>query len=138
MDGCCIFPPPFTTKNYQVLCVSKLDGVMFVDHWFPENEGCAALADKFASDSEENDYFINKVIDNYLVTAIHNFKISQGKKLKALILSAKEEWMITSNERRQAELYLGRLPFHEELKRSCGEFYSTLKSTCGFCPTKHN
>jgi hypothetical protein len=43
--------------------------------------------------------------------------------------------MITGNECWKAELYLGRLPFHEELKRSCGEFYSTFRSTCGFCPT---
>jgi hypothetical protein len=44
-----------------------------------ENEGCVTLADKFASDSEANDYFINKVIDNYLVTAIQNLKKVKGK-----------------------------------------------------------
>ena len=29
------FPPPFTTKNYQVLHVSKLDGVISINHWYP-------------------------------------------------------------------------------------------------------
>jgi hypothetical protein len=28
------FLPPFTSNNYQVLCISKLDGVMFVSNGF--------------------------------------------------------------------------------------------------------
>jgi hypothetical protein len=40
------------------------------------------------------------------------------------------------NERQWAELYLGGLKFDEELKRSCGEIYSSLKSIWGFSPVK--
>jgi hypothetical protein len=29
------FPAPFTTKHYQVLCVSRLDGVILFNHWYP-------------------------------------------------------------------------------------------------------
>jgi hypothetical protein len=113
------FPPPFTTKNYQVLLVSKLDGVISINHWYPmavnaiwlphsmeavvgmmkegklakrlflhhlilrtigesaESEGRAALADKFASEMEASDYFIDKVVDTYLVMAIHVLERSQ-------------------------------------------------------------
>ncbi len=39
-----------------------------------ESEGCAALADKFDSEMEANDFFIDKVIDTYLVTATHALK----------------------------------------------------------------
>jgi hypothetical protein len=164
------FPPPFTTKDYQVVCVSKLDGIILLQRCYPtavnaiwlphsmdavavtikqgklanslflhhlilrtigelaESEGCAALADKFASEMEANEFFIDKVINTYLVTAIHHLKRSQREKIKALVLQGREKYMMKHNERRQAELYLGRLPFHEELKRSCGEFYSSLRT----------
>jgi hypothetical protein len=56
--------------------------------------------------------------------------------MKALVVHAKGKWTMKHNEHWQAELYLGRLPFHKELKRSCGEFYSSLRSIWGFCPTK--
>jgi hypothetical protein len=56
--------------------------------------------------------------------------------MKALIVHIKEKWMMKHNEDWQAEFYLGRLPFHEELERSCGESYSLLKYTWGHCPTK--
>jgi hypothetical protein len=101
-----------------------------------ESEGCAALAYKFASMMEANDFFIDKVIDTYLVTAIHVLKRSQREKMRATIIHVKEKWVLKRNERRQAELYLGRLTFHEELKRSCGEFYSSLNSIWGFSPIK--
>jgi hypothetical protein len=39
-----------------------------------ESEGCAALADKFDSKMEAYVFFIDKVIDTYLVTAIHAVK----------------------------------------------------------------
>lgn len=172
------FPPPFTTKDYQVVCVSKLDGIILLTRCYPqvvnaiwlphsmdavvvmikqgklanrlflhhlilrtigelaESEGCVALADKFASEMEANDFFIDKVIDTYLVTAIHHLKRSQREKMKALVLQGKENWTMKRNKRRQAELHLGRLPFHEELKRSCCEFYSSLKSIWGFSPIK--
>ncbi len=84
-----------------------------------ESEGCVALADKFASEMEANDYFIDKVIDTYLVTAIHVLKRSKREKMRAKVSHAKEKWIMKRNEHRQAELYLGRLTFHEELKRSC-------------------
>jgi hypothetical protein len=172
------FMPPFTSKNYEVHCVSKLDGVILIQHRFPmavnaiwlphsmdavvglirqgkfatrpflhhlflrtigelaESEGCVALSDKFASEMEANDYFIDKVIDTYLVTAIHVLKRSQREKMRAKVSHAKEKWIMKRNERQQAELYLGRLTFHKELKRSCSEFYSSLRSIWGFCPLK--
>ena len=171
-------PPPFDTKNYQVLCLSKESGIILIQHWYPgavnaiwlppsmdvvvriikqgklantlflhhlilrtigelaESEGCAGLITKFASEVEASDYFIDKVIDTYLVTAIHVLKRSQREKMRATIIHVKEKWVLKRNERRQAELYLGRLTFHEELKRSCGEFYSSLKSIWGFSPIK--
>ncbi len=39
--------------------------------------------------------------------------------MKANIIHAKEKWIMWHNEHRQAELYLGKLTFDEELKRSC-------------------
>jgi len=101
-----------------------------------ESEGCAALADKFASEMEANDFFIDKVINTYLVMAIHNLKRTQREKMKALVVHAKENWIIKWNEHRQAELYLGKLKFDEELKRSCGEGYSSLKSIWSFSSVK--
>jgi hypothetical protein len=56
--------------------------------------------------------------------------------MRAKVKDAKEKWMMKRNEHRQAELYLGRLPFHEELKRNCSEFYSSLRSIWGFNPIK--
>ena len=94
------------------------------------------MAEKFGSDMEANDYFIDKVIENYLIVAIENCKRSQQGKMKALITDAMENWILKRNERRQDELYLGRLKFHEELKKSCGEFYSALKRAWGFYPIK--
>jgi hypothetical protein len=67
-----------------------------------KSEGCVALAGKFASEMETNDYFIDKVFDTYLVTAIHDLKRSQREKMKALVGHAKEKWMIKRNEQRQA------------------------------------
>ena len=29
------FLPPYTTKNYQVLCQSKENGVKLIQHWYP-------------------------------------------------------------------------------------------------------
>jgi hypothetical protein len=54
-------------------------------HELAESVGCAALADKFASETETNDYFIDKMIDTYLVTAIHHLKRGQREKMKALV-----------------------------------------------------
>jgi hypothetical protein len=172
------FSAPCSSKDYQVLCLSKLDGVMVVNRWYPtavnaiwlphcmdavvtmihqrklcnrpmlhqliltnigelaEEEGCTALAEKFGSDMEANDYFIDKVIENYLMVAIENCKRSQQGKMKALITDAMENWILKRNERRQDELYLGRLQFHEELKKCCGEFYSALKRAWGCYPIK--
>jgi hypothetical protein len=48
-----------------------------------ESEGCVALADKFASKMEASDYVIEKVIDPYIVTAIHTLKNSQREKMRA-------------------------------------------------------
>jgi hypothetical protein len=101
-----------------------------------ESEGCEALHDKFASELEACDYFIDKVIETYLVTAIYHLKRSKRERMKTLVVDAKEEWIMKRNEHRQAELYLGKLPFHEELKRSCREFYSSLKSIWEFSPLK--
>jgi hypothetical protein len=56
--------------------------------------------------------------------------------MKANIIHVKEKWVMKWNEHRQAELYLRRLTFDEELKRSCGEFYSSSKSIWGFSPIK--
>jgi hypothetical protein len=167
------FPLPFTTKSYEVQCVSKLDGVLLIQHRLPmavnaiwllhsmdavvrmikqgklankpflhylilrtigelaESEGCEALHNKFASELEAGDYIIDKVIDTYLGTAIHHLKRSQREKMKALVVYAKEKWMMKHNDHQQAELYLGKLPFHEELKRSCCKFYSSLRSIWG-------
>ncbi len=85
---------------------------------------------------EASDYFIEKVIDTYLVTEIYDLKRTQREKMKTLVVHAKENWIIKQNEHWRAELYLGRLKIDEELKRCCGEFYSSLKSIWGFTPVK--
>jgi hypothetical protein len=56
--------------------------------------------------------------------------------MRANIIHAKKNWIMKCNEHQQAELYLGRLTFDKELKRSCGEFYSSLNSIWGFSPIK--
>ncbi len=56
--------------------------------------------------------------------------------MKTLVVHAKEKWMMKHNNWWQAEFYLGRLLFDKELKKSCGEFYSSLKSIWGFNPLK--
>ncbi len=61
-----------------------------------ESEGCAALADKFASEVEASDYFIDKVIDTYLVMANHTLKRSQRETMKAKVNDAKEKWIMKS------------------------------------------
>jgi hypothetical protein len=171
-------PPPFTMKNYIVLYLEKENGLLQVEHWYPncvraiwlpkslnsvvkmihqrkiakrsflhhsilrtvgelaEREGSIALETKFASEREANDYIINVVIDNYIVTALHDLKRSQRKRLKEKVKEAKEHWIMKRNGRQQSELYLGRLTFDQELKRSCGEFYSSLKNVWGCSPTK--
>lgn len=172
------FSAPFTCKHYQVLCLTKLDGVIVVNRWYPtavnaiwlphsmdavvvtikerklsnrpnlhqliltnigelvEKEGSMALVEMFGTDMEAYDYFEDKVIEIYLVTESGHLKRSQRRNLVVLVSDAKEVWMRKRNEHRLAELYLGRLPFHKELKRCCGEFYSSLKRTWGCCPLK--
>jgi hypothetical protein len=127
----------------QIVKQGKLAKTLFLHHLIlrtirelAESEGCAGLITKFASDVEASDYFIDKVIDAYLVMAIHNVKRTQREKMKALVVHAKENWITKWNEDQRAELYLGKLKFDEELKRSCGEFYSSLKSIWGFSPVK--
>jgi hypothetical protein len=56
-----------------------------------ESEGCAALADKFASEMEANDFFIDKVINTYLVMAIHVLKRRQKENMRAKFIHAKED-----------------------------------------------
>jgi hypothetical protein len=58
------------------------------------------------------------------------------EKMKALVVHAKEKWMMKCKEHQQAEFYLRRLPFHDELKRSCGKFYSLLRSIWVFSLSK--
>ncbi len=91
---------------------------------------------KFASEREGNDYIIDVVIDNYIITALHDLKRSQRKRLKEKVKEAKEHKIMKRNSQQQSDLYLGRLTFNQELKRSCGEFYSSLKNVWGFSPTK--
>jgi hypothetical protein len=120
-------PPPFATKNYQVLSLSKENRIILIQHWYPgavnaiwlppsmgavvhiikqgklaktlflhhlilrtigelaESEGCAGLITKFASEVEACDYFIDKVIETYLVTAIYDVKRIQREKMKPLL-----------------------------------------------------
>ena len=101
-----------------------------------ECEGSIALETKFASETEANNYIIDVVVNNYIITALHDLKRSQRKRLKEKVKEAKEHWIMKRNGRQQSELYLGRLTFDQELKRSCGEFYSSLKNVWGFSPTK--
>jgi hypothetical protein len=89
---------------------------------------------KFTSEVEANDYFIDVVVDTYIVTAIHSEHKGIRKGLKAKVSRVKELWMIKRNEHRKNELYLGTLPFHDELRRSCGEFYAALRHVWGFSP----
>ncbi len=35
MDGCCILSTYIYFKNYQVLCISKLNGVILINRWYP-------------------------------------------------------------------------------------------------------
>ncbi len=102
----------------------KLANRPFLHHLFlrtigelAESEGWVALADRFASEMEANDYFIDEVIDTYLVMAIHVLKRSQREKMRAKVSHAKEKWIMKRNEHQQAELHLGSLTFSKELKR---------------------
>jgi hypothetical protein len=91
-----------------------------------ESEGCTALSVMFASEVA-SDHFIDKMIDTHLAMAIHALKRSQRETMRAKVKVAKDKWIMKHNEHQHTELYLGRLKFEEELKRSCGEFYSSLK-----------
>jgi hypothetical protein len=53
---------------------------------------CCILSKRQVTGEEKLDYFIDNVIDTYLVTAIHHLRRSQQKKMKALVALAKEKW----------------------------------------------
>ncbi len=99
-------------------------------------QGFNTLEDRFASEMEANDYFIDIIVETYIITVIHSERKSLRGRLKAKVSNARELWLIKRNEHRQNELYLGRVPFHDELRRSCEEFYATLRNIWGFSPLK--
>jgi hypothetical protein len=66
----------------------------------------------------------------------HSERKSLQGRLNAKVSNARVLWLFESNKHPRNELYLGRLPFHNELRRSCEEFYATLRNIWGFRPLK--
>ena len=87
---------------------------------------------------DANDYFIDVIINSYLMTALHAFRSNARKvaRLKRKTWQAKLQWMRKRDLRRVNELYLGVQPFSYELRRCCEEFYKQLKKAWGFTPVK--
>ena len=101
-------------------------------------DGDHVLSANFQTKEDANYHFIVVVIDKYLVKALQEFENNKRKKsrLKRKVPAAKIKWNIKREQRRRTEAYLGSLPFHHELRRSCEEFYCTLKKEWGFSPEK--
>jgi hypothetical protein len=97
-------------------------------------QGIDTLMTKFTSEAEANNYFIDVVVKTYIVTAIHHECKGIRKRLEVEVSRAKELWIKKQNKHCQIELYLGTLPFHDELRRSCEEFYAALRNVWGFKP----
>jgi len=100
--------------------------------------GIHRLSAQFPSEKDVNKHFILVVIDNYLLTALHEFQKNKGKRLrlKKKVPVAKRKWASKQEERHRAEAYLGCQPFHYDLRRACEEFYRILKNEWGFSPIK--
>ena len=101
-------------------------------------DGDHMMSANFETKEDANYHFIVVVIDKYLVKALQEFKNNQRKKsrLKRKVLAAKMKWNMKREQRHQTEAYLGSLPFHHELRRSCEEFYCALRKEWGFSPEK--
>ncbi len=87
-------------------------------------QGINTLMTKFTLEVKANDYFIYVVVVTYIVTAIHSECKCVRKRLEAEVSRAKVLWIKKRNKRPQNELHLGTLPFHDDLRRSCEEFYA--------------
>ena len=100
--------------------------------------GAVALHDRFASQLDANNYFINTIVECYVTTTLHEFRNhrKKWKRLKRKVPSARRRWIAKRDERRQAEAYLGVQLFSYELRRACEEFYSALRIEWGFSPGK--
>jgi hypothetical protein len=96
------------------------------------------LNNRFLSEMDANDYFVDVVINSYLMTALHAFRSNARKvaRLKRKTRQAKLQWMREQNQRRINELYLGVQPFFYEPRRCCEEFYKELKKAWGFTSVK--
>jgi hypothetical protein len=80
--------------------------------------------------------FILVFIDGYLVLALHVFRKNKRKrsKLKRKVPAASMQWLISRDDQRQKEAYLGSKSSTYELSYCCREFYHCLKKEWGFSP----
>jgi hypothetical protein len=132
-----------TTMNAVISALkNKQVGCRFCHQLILNEAGAIALRDgfqgRFSSVDEANDYFIQVIIEGYLVIALHGFRNNKRKlaKLKRKVPAAKRRWNKSRDDRRQKEAYLGSKSFPYELSRCCREFYHFLKKEWGFTPEK--
>jgi hypothetical protein len=125
-------------KNKLITC-HYCHEVIFNAVWTMSlQDGDHTMSTNFPTKEDVNKHFIVVVIDKYLVTALQEFNNNQRKRtrLKRKVSAAKIKWNMKRDQRHQMEAYLGSLPFHHELRRSCEEVYIIPKKEWGFSPQK--
>ena len=134
---------PSVMSSVMVALQQKRIGCNFCHRFILGAVGSLALSistrdlnNRFSSEMDANDYFIDVIINSYLMTALHAFRSNARKvaRLKRKTRQAKLQWMRKRDLRRINELYLGVQPFSYELNRCCEEFYKQLKKAWGFTP----
>ena len=136
---------PISFREVMVSLKNKLITCHYCHEIILNAVGTMALQDgdhtmrvNFPNKEDVNKHFIVVVIDHYLVKALKEFSNNRRKRtrLKSKVPEAKMKWDMKREQRHQTEAYLGSLPFHHELRRSCEEFYFILKKEWGFSPEK--
>ncbi len=136
---------PISFREVMVSLKNKLITCHYCHEIILNAVGTMALQDgdhtmrvNFPNKEDVNKHFIVVVIDHYLVKALKEFSNNRRKRtrLKSKVPAAKMKWDMKREQRHQTEAYLGSLPFHHELRRSCEEFYFILKKEWGFSPEK--
>jgi hypothetical protein len=111
----------------------------FTKSWSNSNTiGTVALHDRFSSQWDAMDYFINAIVESYVTTILHEFRCKRRKcdKLKRMVPAARRRWIAKHDEQHQAEAYLGVQPFSYELRQACEEFYCAIRTEWSFSPRK--
>jgi hypothetical protein len=80
------------------------------------------------------DYFICRYILIALATFTHNAQRVSLLRQQAFIV--REESKVKRLNQLALELYLSSVPFEDDLRRSCAEFYFELKKIWGYTPAK--